>query len=77
MNEVVPWSSRARDASVSVARGVGDAFHSLWDWFSDLGAGVWILGLGVVVGGALLVAVIQGQSTPNGIRTRATAVKCQ
>ena len=50
VNEVVPWSSRARDASVSVARGVGDSFHSLWDWFSDLGAGVWILGLGVVVG---------------------------
>ena len=64
MNEVVPWSSRARDATVSVGRRVGDLFHSLWDWFTDLGTGAWVLGLGVIVGCALLVAVIQGRSGP-------------
>jgi hypothetical protein len=57
-------SSRARGADVSVARRAGDALHSLWDWFTDLGAGAWILGLGVLVGGALLVAVVQGRGGP-------------
>ena len=64
MNEVVPWSSRARDATFSVGRHIGGVFRSCWDWFTDLGAGAWILGLGVLVGGALLVAVIQGRSGP-------------
>ncbi len=64
MNEVVPSSSRARAATTSLGRRAGKAVHSLWDWFTDLGTGAWILGLGVLVGGALLVAVIQGRSGP-------------
>jgi hypothetical protein len=64
VNEDVPRSSRARGATVSLTRGAGKALHSLWDWFTDLGAGAWVLGLGVLVGGALLVAVIQGRSGP-------------
>jgi hypothetical protein len=47
-----------------LARRTSKGIHSLWDWFTDLGAGAWILGLGVLVGGALLVAVIQGRSGP-------------
>jgi hypothetical protein len=44
VNEVVPWSSRARDATASVGRRLGDVFQSLWDWFTDLGTGAWVLG---------------------------------
>jgi hypothetical protein len=38
--------------------------HRFWDWFTDLGSGAWALGLSVLVGGALLVAVIQGRGGP-------------
>ena len=38
--------------------------HRFWDWFTDLGVGAWVVGLGVLAGAGLLVAVIQGRGGP-------------
>jgi hypothetical protein len=59
VNEVEPWSSRAR-------RDVGTRIGGGWDWFTDLGQGAWMLGVGGVLVVALAVAVIQGRHDPGG-----------
>jgi hypothetical protein len=37
-----------------------------WDWFTDLGQGAWMLGIGGAVVVALAVAVIHGRHDPGG-----------
>jgi hypothetical protein len=59
VNEVEPWSSRVR-------RDVGSRIGRAWTWFTDLGQGAWMLGIGVVVVVALAVAVVQGRHDPGG-----------
>jgi hypothetical protein len=67
VNEVVPWSTRTREAAVAGGRRVGDVLQRAWDWFSDLGVGAWLLGVGVLVASGLLVAIIQGRSGPDPV----------
>jgi hypothetical protein len=55
MNEVEPWSNRAR-------RG----FEVAWTWFTDLGQGASLLALSVVIVAALALAVFEGRHDPGG-----------
>jgi hypothetical protein len=59
MNEVEPWSSRARHV-------VGHALDQAWQWFTDLGQGAWLLALSVVVVAAIGLAVVEGRNDPGG-----------
>jgi hypothetical protein len=58
VNEVVPWSTRARDALAALGSRVEGAAIAGRDWFIDLGQGAWLLGLAVVVVVALGIAVV-------------------
>ncbi len=60
MNEVVPWSTRARDVFVALGSWVKSVAVSGWDWFTELGQGSWLLGLAVIVAIGLGVAVFEG-----------------
>jgi hypothetical protein len=55
MNEVEPWSDRAR-------RGIEMA----WTWYTDLGQGAWLLALSVVIVAALGLAVFEGRHDSGG-----------
>src|SRR6478735_11959390 len=58
VNEVVPWSTRARDAFVALGSRGRDVAISGRDWFIDLGQGAWLLGLAVLVVLSLGVAIV-------------------
>jgi hypothetical protein len=60
VNEVVPWSTRARDALAALGSRVRTVAVSGWDWFTGLGQGSWLLALGVIVALGIGVAVYQG-----------------
>jgi hypothetical protein len=55
MNEVEPWSTRARHG-----------FELAWTWFTDLGQGAWLLTLSVVIIAAVALAVYEGRNDPGG-----------
>lgn len=61
MNEVVPWSARAREVTTQRVERIGVALARAWDWFTDLGPGSWLLVGTLVVAIALGVAVYEGQ----------------
>ena len=67
VNEVVPWSTRTREAALAGGRRVGAVLRRAWDRFSDLGVGAWLLRAGVLVVSGLLVAIIQGRSGPEPV----------
>jgi len=54
MNEVVPWSTRARESIVSAARRAGRLAASRWDAFTDLGTGAVLACLGILVAGEVM-----------------------
>jgi hypothetical protein len=60
VNEVEPWSARARRALDRARRTAGVA----WTWFTDLGQGAWLLALGVAIVAAIGLAVIVGRGGP-------------
>lgn len=62
MNEVVPWSTRARGSIVAAGRRVGRLVSSRWTAFTDLGVGAVFLSLGVVVAAGIGVAVFEGRN---------------
>ena len=64
MNEVDPWSTRARGAVSHTSRRVGGAVRAAWQRFTDLGIGAVLLSLGVLVAAGIGVAVVQGRSGP-------------
>jgi hypothetical protein len=54
MNEVESGTRRAVEEGRS-------AVVSVWDWFTDLGQGSWLLGLGVLMVAGLSLALIMGR----------------
>jgi hypothetical protein len=66
VNEVEPWSSRARRVLGAGASRAGRSLERAWAWFTDLGQGAWMLALGVAVAGALVLAIIHGRNDSGG-----------
>jgi hypothetical protein len=54
MNEVESGTRRA-------AEGARSGIRSVWDWFTDLGQGSWLLAIGVLAVVAIVVAVVVGR----------------
>ncbi len=59
MNEVESGTSR-------MAKRTGKAAVAAWDWYADLGQGAWLLTLGVLAVGALVLALVIGHGGTNG-----------
>jgi hypothetical protein len=64
MNEVEPWSSRARRLVGAGGSRAGRGIGLAWAWFTDLGQGAWMLAVGVALAGALVLAIIDGRGGP-------------
>ena len=67
MNEVVPWSARARAVVLPAARRTGRALARWWTRFTDLGVGAVLLTVGVLVVVGIVVAVIDGRGGPEPV----------
>ena len=67
MNEVESGTRR-------VAEGARSTVISAWDWFTDLGQGAWLLGLGVLIIGGLAVALVMGRGSESSCDQAVTPV---
>jgi hypothetical protein len=61
MNEVEPWSSRARRSLERAGSVVSRRLASGWAWFTDLGQGAWLLALGVAALAAIGIGIVMGR----------------
>ena len=70
MNEVVPWSTRARGAVGPSARRAGRTVARWWAASTDLGVGAVLFHRGGLVAAGIAVAVVEGRGGPGARRVR-------